>query len=65
VQASEDTLDFKNYSKELANIIRNTTPARFAVGVFGGWGTGKTSLMSMTKKLLDNDKKVVTVWFDP
>ena len=63
--ASEDTLDFKNYSKELANIIRNTTPARFAVGVFGKWGTGKTSLMSMTKNLLDSDKKVVTVWFDP
>ena len=42
----EDALDFNSYSKELADIIRNSTP-RFAIGVFGGWGTGKTSLMKM------------------
>ena len=42
----EDALDFDSYSQELADIIRNSTP-RFAVGVFGGWGTGKTTLMKM------------------
>lgn len=42
----EDALDFDTYSKQLADIIRNSTP-RFAIGVFGGWGTGKTSLMKM------------------
>jgi translation initiation factor RLI1 len=42
----EDALDFDRYSQELADIIRNSTP-RFAVGVFGGWGTGKTTLMKM------------------
>ncbi|MFZ0510531.1 MAG: P-loop NTPase fold protein, partial [Candidatus Nitrosopolaris sp.] len=42
----EDALDFDSYSKQLADIIRNSAP-RFAIGVFGGWGTGKTSLMKM------------------
>jgi hypothetical protein len=42
----EDALDFDSYSKKLADIIRNSSP-RFAIGIFGGWGTGKTSLMKM------------------
>jgi predicted KAP-like P-loop ATPase len=59
----DDALDFNNYSQKLADIIANSTP-RFAIGVFGGWGTGKTSLMLMTKKILDHNSKIVTIWFD-
>ncbi|HYA82013.1 MAG TPA: P-loop NTPase fold protein [Candidatus Bathyarchaeia archaeon] len=59
----DDALDFNKYSQKLADIIANSTP-RFAIGVFGGWGTGKTSLMQMTKKILDDNSKIVTVWFD-
>jgi len=59
----EDALDFRNYSRRLAEIITNSTP-RFSIGVFGGWGTGKTSLMSMTRQILDDNDKIITVWFD-
>src|SRR5919199_1738144 len=59
----DDALDFNNYSQKLANIITNSTP-RFSIGIFGGWGTGKTSLMKMTKQILDENDKIVTVWFD-
>lgn len=34
----EDALNFDSYSKGLADIIRNSSP-RFAIGIFGGWGT--------------------------
>ncbi len=51
----DDALDFDSYSKELAEIIKNSSP-RFAVGIFGGWGTGKTSLMKMIEiNLLKGD----------
>jgi hypothetical protein len=61
----EDALDFQRYSQNLAGIIRETNPAQFAVGIFGKWGTGKTSLMKMIRKDLDADKdKILTVWFD-
>ena len=56
-------LTLENYSHNLAEIITNSTP-RFSIGMFGGWGTGKTSLMAMTKQFLDNNDKIVTVWFD-
>jgi tetratricopeptide (TPR) repeat protein len=62
-------LDFDKYSKRLANVVQNSKP-RFTIGVFGRWGTGKTTLMMMIKEELDKREKIfknqeiVTVWFD-
>jgi predicted KAP-like P-loop ATPase len=52
----DDALDFRNYGARIADIITNSTP-RFTIGIFGGWGTGKTSLMLMIKDILDNNEK--------
>ena len=37
-------LDFKQYSNTMANVIKNSDP-RFSIGIYGEWGTGKTTLM--------------------
>jgi predicted KAP-like P-loop ATPase len=47
-QSDEYELDFGSYSHNLANIIKGTKP-KFAVGIFGKWGTGKTTLMKSVK----------------
>jgi hypothetical protein len=61
--AEEDALDFQHYSANLANVIRGTTIPQFAIGIFGEWGIGKTTLMRMIEgKLKEND--IPTVWFD-
>lgn len=62
---SNDGLGFKVYSKILGEVILNT-PTPFTVGVFGEWGTGKTSLMRMIEKhVTDIDKEnVITIWFN-
>lgn len=57
-------LDFGNYRDVLANIILNSRP-QFCIGIIGKWGTGKTTLMRMLERRLRNDKRVLTVWFDP
>ena len=57
------SLDFNKYSKSLANIIKNSPPT-FSVGVFGGWGTGKTTLMRMIKDELSKDHNILPVWFN-
>jgi len=59
----EGVLGFDNYRDALINIIKSTDP-RFTVGIFGGWGTGKTTLMKMMKKKLDKERDI-TVWFNP
>jgi predicted KAP-like P-loop ATPase len=64
--AEEDALYFQSYSENLANIIREAKP-KFPIGIFGKWGTGKTTLMKMIKGELEKDKdkdKILTVWFD-
>lgn len=63
---SRDGLDFHIYADVLARAALGT-PGPFTIGVFGDWGTGKTSLMQMVKGKLDGmhtDPKVVTVWFN-
>jgi len=64
-EPSMDAPDFKSYARQLSRIIFNSTP-RFTVGIYGGWGTGKTTLMQMIRNELDKNyyKNVVTIWFD-
>ena len=59
----QDALDFKPYVAALAGIISSrTTCTPLTVGVFGEWGSGKTSLMRMVRKKLP--KKFCVAWFD-
>ena len=44
-------LILKNIVKRLSHIIANSEP-HFVVGVFGGWSTGKTTMMQMIKNQL-------------
>jgi hypothetical protein len=57
-----DGLGFETYATVLANASLGT-PGPFTIGIFGEWGTGKTSLMRMIGEQLDRDE-VVTVWFN-
>ena len=57
----KDALDFTPYVETLADIIQTgNTP--LTIGVFGTWGSGKTSLMKMVKNQLPKDFTVA--WFD-
>jgi uncharacterized protein YjbI with pentapeptide repeats len=58
--------DFRKYSERLSNIITKSTP-RFTIGIYGGWGTGKTTLMLMVKEELEkpeNSDDILVIWFD-
>ena len=50
---TDPILNFKEYSETISNIVRNSEP-KFSIGIYGEWGTGKTTLMSMIKKQLDS-----------
>jgi len=57
----KDALDFTPYVETLADIIQTgNTP--LTIGVFGTWGSGKTSLMKMVKKQLPDG--FIVAWFD-
>ncbi|KFZ76990.1 hypothetical protein ED92_38415 [Amycolatopsis sp. MJM2582] len=58
-----DGLGFDTYARILAGAATDTR-GPFTIGVFGEWGTGKTSLMRLIEKRLGDEGNVVTVWFN-
>jgi hypothetical protein len=61
VPARHPALGFESIARALSNIITDTEP-RFAVGIFGGWGSGKTTLMHAIDRHVTSDT-VLSVWF--
>jgi hypothetical protein len=60
---TEDKLSFAPTADAIAETIKNASRRPLTVGVFGGWGTGKTSLMQMTEARLKREG-IKTVWFN-
>ena len=63
------THDFNSLSVTISNIIRTSTP-HFTIGIYGEWGTGKTTLMKsiernlVSKDVLANQQKILPIWFN-
>jgi len=65
--AEEDTLGFAPYRDTLVEIVAGPeTHTPLTIGIFGTWGAGKTSLMSMVKAHIDERglPRYRTVWFN-
>lgn len=62
--AQKDHLDFQSYCQALKNlIVHPSTKTPLTLGVFGRWGTGKTTLMRMLEDALKAEG-IATVWFN-
>ena len=55
---AEPALGFGDIARAFATIIEQSEP-RFAIGIFGGWGSGKTTLMKAVRACLASDSLVV------
>jgi hypothetical protein len=56
-------LGWPEYAGAFAEIIERSKP-QFAIGIFGDWGSGKTTLMRAIWRDLENRPDVVRVWFN-
>lgn len=63
----EDKLDRSLFAESLAEtIVRHKSSTSFAIGLSGGWGSGKTSLLNMVLESVEEiDKTVVILNFNP
>lgn len=62
-QYGDDLLKHQNLSETLKEIIiKSKTP--LTIGLYGEWGSGKTSLMQLTQNSLQNNELIKTIWFD-
>ena len=58
VPAEHPTLKFGQIAQALATIVMASEP-RFTVGVFGGWGSGKSTLMDEIERLVPQQHAIV------
>jgi hypothetical protein len=66
-EADQDFLGYSSYVAVLADICTHQELAPLTLGIFGSWGSGKTSLMKMLKARLDADAaktRTKTLWFN-
>ena len=61
--ASDPALGWREYAGAFAGIVEHSRP-QFAVGIFGDWGSGKTTLMKAIWRELESRPDVVQVWFN-
>ena len=61
---------FMAYAKTIASLIANqANKTPMVIGIYGSWGSGKTTLMKAVKRLLEHQerggdwRKCQTVWF--
>ena len=66
-RASEDKLNRSSFAKSLAKVLLDyTAPYSFSIGLYGEWGSGKTSLLNMVLETVEEiDKDAVILRFNP
>jgi len=63
-ESAVDLLGFQHLSGLVSKIVRDARLLPATVGVFGDWGSGKSSLLEMVRADLDKDDKTIVVSFN-
>jgi predicted KAP-like P-loop ATPase len=63
--APSPILDFGAYTNAIVKMIKESIP-KFSIGIYGEWGSGKTTLMKSIEEKLsqESNKDILTVWFN-
>ncbi|MBU3950221.1 MAG: SUMF1/EgtB/PvdO family nonheme iron enzyme [Proteobacteria bacterium] len=69
--AEEDRIGHQQHCDGLVQMIRSVkSSGSFTIGVYGQWGSGKTSMLKLIERALcadaiDSECRTLTVWFNP
>lgn len=64
-ETTQDLLGFEHLTSTITYLIEQETLLPLTIGIFGDWGSGKSSLMQMTKAAIETKDSYVCVHFSP
>ena len=66
-KASDDVLNRSSFANDLANVmLKYSAPTSFSIGLYGKWGSGKTSLLNMVLEAVEaQDSQAIIIRFNP
>lgn len=66
-KSSDDKLNRQSFAESLAHVLlQSSFPTSFTVGLYGAWGSGKTSLLNMVIEQVESkDNDVIVLRFNP
>ena len=56
-ESKHDFLHFNYLAEQVIDISKDDNLSPATIGIYGDWGSGKSTLMKMVKNALDADKK--------
>ncbi|MBK6828948.1 MAG: NTPase [Chitinophagaceae bacterium] len=59
-----DCIDYNHLISAVTGIIDNPNLLPCSIGIFGDWGSGKSSLMKMVEEKYKDKKDVLVIWFN-
>jgi|TARA_R110001599_G_scaffold150929_3_gene335337 hypothetical protein len=63
-ETTEDLLGFGVHSELICDLIRNDNLMPLTIGLFGDWGSGKSSLLKIIKEQLEDDKDTLVLYYN-
>jgi hypothetical protein len=63
-ETEEDLIGFRVHAELIRSVVTDAKILPVVLGIFGDWGSGKSSIMRMLQKDLDSDEKTICLYFN-
>jgi len=63
-ETDEDLLGFQLHTDLIRSVVTDAGLLPVTVGLFGDWGSGKSSVMRMLRRDLANDPSIAVIYFN-
>lgn len=57
IESKQDFLNYSEASEIVVNVLSNPKMLPISIGIFGSWGTGKSTILNLIEQRLTTEKK--------